>query len=82
MHGDGSVETLVATFDSETGELTFVTDKFSTYAITYKDVDIAEKVDDTPKTGDTANPAAWLVLMLLGGLGLALSFDKRRRFIR
>ncbi|MGN0329390.1 MAG: right-handed parallel beta-helix repeat-containing protein [Lachnospira sp.] len=85
LHGeDGSVETLGGTFNSETGEFTFVTDKFSTYAIVYKDVAVTDVVDETPKTGegtttgDAAGTAVWFMLIMLSGLGLVLPYAKRR----
>ncbi|MGN0327835.1 MAG: hypothetical protein ACI4D4_02515 [Lachnospira sp.] len=89
LHGeDGSVETLGGTFNSETGEFTFVTDKFSTYAIVYKDVAVTDVVDETPKTGegtttgDAAHTAVWFILIMLSGLGLVLPYSKRHKCAR
>lgn len=38
---DGKLNRIYCTFDKNTNELSFKTDKFSTYAIVYKDVDIS-----------------------------------------
>lgn len=54
-NGKNSVEVLDGTYNEETGEYAFQTDKFSTYAIVYKDVPLTvsipqDKVDDKPLT--------------------------------
>ncbi len=46
---DGDAEVLVPEFDAKTGELTFMTDKFSLYAIAYKD----PEPSPAPKPGDS-----------------------------
>ncbi|MBU5680711.1 MBG domain-containing protein [Blautia sp. MSJ-9] len=52
MH-DGKAEVLSGTFNSSTKEFTFETDKFSTYAISYKDTYYAPSY---PVTGVTVSP--------------------------
>lgn len=49
---EGQVDVINGTFDSTTGEFTFETDKFSTYAIVYKDVPVNDD-DDNSTPGDT-----------------------------
>ncbi|MEE1077811.1 MAG: LPXTG cell wall anchor domain-containing protein, partial [Agathobacter sp.] len=44
------------TFDSATGDLTVESDKFSTYAIVYKDVPVNDKPNPTPAPGGGENP--------------------------
>ncbi|MEI7668414.1 MAG: hypothetical protein WCI62_05430, partial [Erysipelotrichaceae bacterium] len=52
---DGVLEELKSTYNAETFTLTFVTDKFSTYGVTFSNVEIAN-------TGDTATNVFSLVL--------------------
>lgn len=50
---EGVVEFLPTTFDSQTNTLTFETNKFSDYAIVYKDTKKA--ADETEKPSNTAS---------------------------
>ena len=50
---EGQVDVINGTFDSTTGEFTFESDKFSTYAIVYKDVPVNAN-NPTPGTDDDA----------------------------
>lgn len=70
---DGVVEFLPTTFDAQTNTLTFETNKFSDYAIVYKDAkkaaEEASKPSNTangttPQTGDSVSLLPWFVLML------------------
>lgn len=80
---DGKAETL-ETVENEDGTLTFKTDKFSTYALAYKDAqestktpiqsgqpqdDIKGETAKEPKTGDTSNIALYGSMALIS-LGL------------
>lgn len=80
---DGKAETL-ETVENEDGTLTFKTDKFSTYALAYKDAqestktpiqpgqpqdDIKGETAKEPKTGDTSNIALYGAMALIS-LGL------------
>ena len=63
---NGVSETLDTQYDAETESLTFNTNKFSTYVITYKDV----KVDNSgnvgskqPKTGDNNDMGLWISML-------------------
>ena len=56
---EGVATIIDATFDAVTGEITFETDKFSTYALIYDDVAI-----DVPNTGDTTTAWPWILLMI------------------
>lgn len=73
---DGNAEKLETTLNDD-GTITFKTDKFSTYAITYTDSEITSnpKTEDTdskttsnPKTGD--NITIWIAIMAISGIGL------------
>ena len=50
---DGKAETIDPVFDEETGMLTFETDKFATFAISYGDTDTGIQI------GETAYTAVW-----------------------
>ena len=74
---EGKVEFLRAEFDKETNQLTFETDKFSTYAVIYEDSAVTV---DLPNTGDTTNVIPFIML-LLAGLGLVVVGSKKRMYI-
>lgn len=92
--GQSQADVLNGTFDAATGEFTFVTDKFSTYAIVYKDVpvvneentttnNIVAKSDDNqkdavPKTGDNYVSLYAFLLMVFSGLGAIACLKKRK----
>jgi hypothetical protein len=65
---DGVVESLDFDYNEETFEITFETDKFSTYAFAYG-VDL-----QIPDTSDTTHAGGWLLL-----LGLVLVFFSREK---
>lgn len=44
---NGVIETITPTFDAEKKTLTFLTDRFSTYAVVYTDVTIASSTEET-----------------------------------
>lgn len=58
---NGKVDILDALFNSETKELSFETDRFSTYAILYKDI----VIEENPNTGDNI-----ISSILIGGISL------------
>ena len=60
---EGKVEFLKAEFNKETNQLTFETDKFSTYAVIYEDTAV---VPEAPKTGDATNFMPILALLFVG----------------
>lgn len=72
---DGKVEFLKAEFNKETNQLTFETDKFSTYAVIYEDTAV---VPEAPKTGDATNFMPILALLFVG-FGLVVG-NKRKSF--
>ena len=87
---DGKVEFLPATYDAQTNTLTFKTDKFSDYAIVYKDAKKAAenpaKPDNTatgtsPQTGDPAILWIWFVLLFIscGGIITTICIGKRKK---
>lgn len=65
---EGKVEFLKAEFNKETNQLTFETDKFSTYAVIYEDTAV---VPEAPKTGDATNFMPILALLFVG-LGMVV----------
>ena len=73
---DGKVEAVATEFDAKTGALTFETDRFSTYAVVYKDVPVEIEV---PSTGDTSNIAVWagLVVLAAGAAAAVVIYKKK-----
>ena len=73
---DGKVEAVATEFDAKTGALTFETDRFSTYAVVYKDVPVEIEV---PSTGDTSNLVLWAVVMVLavGAAAAVVAYKKK-----
>lgn len=81
LQKDGRVFTVIRVHDGKAealktvekdGILTFQTDRFSTYALTYTD-------DTTPKTGDTNNLLPWMGLLALAGVaGTGVAMLKRK----
>ena len=64
---DGAAEVIDTVFDKNTNTISFETDRFSTYALTYRD---AADVSDTPSAGDFGNPWLWTALLALCGICL------------
>jgi hypothetical protein len=56
---EGEVSIIDAVFNEDTGEISFETDKFSTYALIYTDAAV-----NVPPTGDTSSSWSWIVLMI------------------
>ena len=84
---DGAATTISGTYDETTHSFTFETDKFSVYALAYKDNASSNAVSNsgsnsikttTPKTEDSNDIRLWLLLLFvsLGGLG-AIAFFKK-----
>ena len=73
---DGKVEAVATEFDAKTGALTFETDRFSTYAVVYKDVPVEI---EGPSTGDTSNLVLWAVVMVLavGATAAVVAYKKK-----
>ena len=67
---EGEVEILDAEYDEENNTLTFETDKFSTYAIAYTDVEIKDSkaAISNPKTGDIIIIAVAVLIVSTAGL--------------
>ena len=87
---DGKVEFLPATYDAQTNTLIFKTDKFSDYAIVYKDAKKAAenpaKPDNTatgtsPQTGDPTILWIWFVLLFISCSGVitTIYIGKRKK---
>ena len=62
VHGD-EVDALDATFAPATKQLSFYSDKFSTYAVVYKDT-----YASAPMTGDSANASMYVMVLMLAVL--------------
>ena len=69
---DGEVTVLESSYDSATHQLTFKTDRFSTYALSYAD-------EATPKTGDSSHMALWGGLTMAAACGAAYVVLHQRR---
>ena len=70
---DGVAQTITPAFDSATKTLTFETDCFSTYAITYKDTQVS-----SPATGDGNPVFVWTAILVVSGCAVAALSRKRR----
>jgi len=83
---NGTVTGVEMEYDAANNQLTFETDEFSTYMLSYKDTKNTPQVtppatDDTnnvPKTGDASNIYLWMILMLLGVTSVAYAYVNRR----
>lgn len=89
LHED-EVDVISGTFDPATGEFSFETDRFSTYAIVYDDVpvdddddttdddvDDGDEKDDVPDTGVVSTSSYVAALTLISGLGLVFCSSKK-----
>ena len=88
---DGVATAIAGTYDENTHVFTFETDKFSTYALAYKDPASSSDSGTTsnssnstqstaPKTGDPNDIRVWYLLLIasLGGLGF-LGYSKKKK---
>lgn len=77
---NGDAEVLTAVFDATAKTMTFETDSFSTYAVTYNDT--TEKEPTSPSTADNSQLMLWGTLAVVSLVAVvALSASKKRRFI-
>jgi len=87
---DGVATAIAGTYDENTHVFTFETDKFSTYALAYKDPASSSNSGTTsnssnstqataPKTGDSNDIRVWYLLLIasLGGLGF-IGYSKKK----
>ena len=93
---NGKAEVITPVFDAATKTLTFETDRFSTYAVVYTDVENVPPTEETvpptekptppaeiPATGDSFQPAFWIACMTLSIFGIAvLLLDAKRKYAR
>ena len=87
---NGEVTVLGAIFHEATGELSFETDKFSTYAIVYSDTPVPEaKVTSSnsgatgtkvPKTGDNTESVNLAILMLISFAVMSGLYYKKKKY--
>lgn len=66
---EGETSIIDVEFNEDTGEITFETDRFSTYALIYNDVQV-----EMNQTGDTASAWSWILLMV--GVGMVVLYIK------
>ena len=66
---EGETSIIDVEFNEDTGEITFETDRFSTYALIYNDVQV-----EMNQTGDTASVWSWILLMV--GVGMVVLYIK------
>ncbi len=80
---DGKAQILDATYDKDSKTLTFETDRFSDYAITYKDTKTPGKSGVSPKTGDESNIMLWGMTLVFSTMGLAAVTiaSKKKRYV-
>lgn len=93
MH-EGELTVLNGSFDKDTREYTFETDKFSGYAIVCKDTKIETKPDDkktgssggsskapvtSANTGDRNQPLAWMLLAVAATGIIAVAIRRKKR---
>lgn len=75
--GDANkVTVLDAIFDKATGTILFETDRFSTYALVYEDVEAGK--DEVPNAGVVSTTVIWLGAMSVSGIG-ALALAKKKK---
>ena len=72
---ENKVTILDATFDEATKQLTFATDRFSTYAIIYEDVSAK---DEVPDAGVISTSVIWFGAMAVSGVG-AFALSKKKK---
>ena len=81
---DGKIEVLKTQLSADKKYLTFESDKFSEFAILYKDVEIKEETnsqkenDKTVHTDDTTLIGMELMGMVISGVVIALSYRKKK----
>lgn len=66
---NGDAEILDTDYNPETHEISFTTDKFSTYALTYKDTSNIV----SPETGDISNVGTWVTLNITSAMLLVFT---------
>ena len=77
---DGKVDAVNTEFNAETGMLSFETDRFSTYAVVYKDAPVGADDSDSPKTGDVSDVMTWVALLLVsGGMLTAATYKMKKK---
>lgn len=86
---EGNVELLDCNYDQKNQIITFETDRFSDYAIGYKDTIIDQTRKTTKdsklvyvvptKTGDTANKAKDMIILILSGFAIILLLKRKRK---
>ena len=74
---DGVAEALPCTYDKQTQTITFQSDCFSTYGLTYADSATGSNV---PDTGDHSRMTLWVGLLLIsGGMMTSVAVCRRKR---
>lgn len=71
---EGQVDVLDAVFDTATKQLSFYTDRFSTYAVVYSD-----SASIAPKTGDTVNMCGYVLILMFAVLMFVYAGRKMRK---
>mgnify|MGYP000176186345 CR=1 FL=1 len=81
---DGKAEFLPAQYDDSSKTLSFESDRFSSYAIVYKDAKNTNGSQNiatgkSPKTGDNSRVALWLAMMAMSAMGLGIVLNASRK---
>ena len=84
---NGKAEIITPVFDAATKTLTFETDRFSTYAVVYTDVENVPPTGettppaDTPATGDSFHMMLWATMLVLSVAALIVLLAERKRLV-
>lgn len=81
---DGNAEFLPTQYDDSSKTLSFETDRYSGYAIVYKDTKNTDSSQNTatgttPQTGDSNRVDLWLAMMAISALGLGILLNANRK---
>ncbi len=81
---DGNAEFLPTRYNGSDKTLSFETDRFSGYAIVYKDTKTSDNTQNTatgdnPRTGDNSHIEAWITVMALSAVGIAAVITVKRK---
>ena len=83
----GKGEIITPVFDAATKTLTFETDKFSTYALVYIDLENTPPTQDTtpptdiPATGDSVDMIMWATMLVMSSIAIIVLLANRKRIM-
>ena len=83
----GKGEIITPVLDAATKTLTFETDKFSTYALVYIDLENTPPTQETtpptdiPATGDSVDMIMWATMLVMSSIAIIVLLANRKRFM-